>query len=268
MKGNNDSLTDEQFWSENWNQQRHKVRNLRFAYVANRQLARLFARALASLTRPKLIEIGCADSLWLPFLAQNYEIEGYGIDYSEIGCQLAKRNLAIKNVDATIICQDVLEFAKEYHAAFDFVYSMGLIEHFADPTAILKEMYSLLKPGGKMLTTIPNLHGIYTQIAKIASPKILAKHKANRPTDLAHDLQAVGFQAVEVGYTGGALKLSVVNYSPWTAIIGNVGYGILCKWVNLTDIVVGNILAAIRIPNQQLTSPYICAICQKPLHSG
>ena len=110
----NDPLTDEQFWTDIWNLQHHKVRHLRWAYVANRQLAKLFERGLASFTCPKLIEIGCADSLWLPFLVQNYELEGYGVDFSEIGCQLAKRNLAIKGVEATIVRQDFFDFAQTH----------------------------------------------------------------------------------------------------------------------------------------------------------
>ena len=258
-----DTLTDEQFWTDIWNLQRHKVRNLRWAYVANRQLAKLFECGLTSFRHPKLIEIGCADSLWLPFLAQNYEIDGYGIDFSEIGCQLAERNLAIKRVKATIICTDFFDFAKEHPMAFDFAYSMGVIEHFTDATGILKEMYRILKPGGKMLTVIPNLRGMYTPIAKIASPKLLAKHRVIRPVDLRCDLETVGFNVLEVGYTGGALKLSVVDYSPCISIIGKFGHEVLCKLVNLTDVVVANVLAGIRIPNQQLTSPYIYAICEK-----
>ena len=43
-----------------------------------------------------------------------------------------------------------------------------------------------------------------------------------------------------------------------------MGHEVLCKCVNLTDIVIGNLLAAIRVPNQQLTSPYVYALCTKP----
>ena len=71
----------------------------------------------------------------------------YGVDFSELGCQLAERNLALAGVQGTIICEDLFAFAKKQHVGFDFVYSMGLIEHFSTPQAILEEMYSLLKPG-------------------------------------------------------------------------------------------------------------------------
>jgi 2-polyprenyl-6-hydroxyphenyl methylase/3-demethylubiquinone-9 3-methyltransferase len=264
---NNESLTDEQFWSEIWNLQQHKIRKLCSVYVANRQLARLFQCGLASLESAgpsrSLIEIGCADSLWLPFLAENAGMEAYGIDYSEIGCQLTRRNLAIKGVRATVICQDFLNFATSHSTAFDFAYSMGVIEHFTEPTVILKAMYRILKPGGRMLTIIPNLRGVYTPIAKVASPQILAKHRVIRPVELRRYLQAVGSNSIAAGYTGGAFKLSLVDFSPWIPAIGKRGHEILCKFINLTDIVVANALAALRIPNQQLTSPYVYAICGK-----
>ncbi len=257
-------LTDESYWTTLWDGQQHKVRHLRWAYVTNRQLAKLFHRALANAEHPTLVELGCADSLWLPYLAQNYESTCYGVDFSQLGCQLAQRNLALAGAEGIIICDDVFAFAKEHRATFDFVYSMGLIEHFSTPQAILQEMDSLLKPGGTMLTIIPNLRGMYTPIARVASPKLLATHKVILPIGLATALQEAGFDVTEYGYTGGPLKLSVVDYSPWRAVIGKWGHEVLCKCVNLTDIVVGNLLAALQVPNQQLTSPYVYALCTKP----
>lgn len=257
-------LTDEAYWTELWDGQRHKVRHLRWAYVANRQLARLFHRALADFERPTLVELGCADSLWLPYLARSYEGPCYGVDFSELGCQLAQRNLALAGTEAAVVCEDVLTFAEAHQATFDFAYSMGLIEHFSTPQAILAALYGLLKPGGTMLTVIPNLRGMYTPIARVASPKLLATHKVIPPERLAAVLREVGFTVTEYGYTGGPLKLSVVDYSPWRAVLGHWGHELLCKCVNLTDIIVGNILAGLRVPNQQLSSPYVYALCRKP----
>ena len=88
-------LTDESYWTTLWDGQQHKIRHLRWVYVANRQLAKLFNRAVSGFKQPTLIELGCADSLWLPYLAQNYESDCYGVDFSELGCQLARRNLSL-----------------------------------------------------------------------------------------------------------------------------------------------------------------------------
>ena len=256
-------LTDESYWTTLWDGQQHKIRHLRWVYVANRQLAKLFDRALSGIQQPRLLELGCADSLWLPYLNRKYDSDTYGVDFSALGCQLAQRNLSLANAEGTILCEDLFAYAKRHHGTFDFVYSMGLIEHFSTPQAILAAMSNLLKPGGTMLTVTPNLRGMYTPIARVASPKLLATHKVILPTDLASVLRDTGFQVTEFGYTGGPLKLSVVDYSPWRAVIGRWGHEVLCKCVNLTDIVVGNLLAGLRVPNQQLTSPYVYALSKK-----
>jgi 2-polyprenyl-6-hydroxyphenyl methylase/3-demethylubiquinone-9 3-methyltransferase len=259
----NDSLTDEQYWNEIWDGQQHKVRRLRRVYVANRRLARLFQQALASFQRPTILEVGCADSLWLPFLAQRYSAEASGVDYSEIGCRLARRNLAMRGAEAKIICRNFFDFAAESPEAFDFVYSLGVVEHFTDPTPILTAMYRVLRPGGKMLTTFPNLCAFYTHIARRVSPELLATHQNIRPGELSVYLQAVGFKKIEAGYTGGAFKLSLVDFSPCISTIGKRGHDILCKLINLTDVVVANMLTALRVPNQRFTSPYVYALCEK-----
>ncbi len=263
MSNETKNLTDEAYWTTLWGGKQHKIRHLRWVYVANRQLAKLFHRALSNFDSPRLIEVGCADSLWLPYLAQTYESDSYGIDFSELGCQLAKRNLQRGGVDGKIFCEDVFKFAKKHPGKFDFVYSMGLIEHFTDTQLILQELSNLLKSTGRMLTVFPNLRGMYTPIARVASPKLLATHQVITPLELAAALQDAGFHVTEFGYTGGALKLSVVDYSPWRSVLGRWGHEGLCKFVNLADIVVGNLLTGLQVPNQQLTSPYVYAISIK-----
>ena len=257
-------LTDEAYWTELWDGQQHKVRHLRWVYVTNRQLAKLFNRGLSDFKNPKLIELGCADSLWLPYLAKNYESDCYGVDFSELGCQLAKRNLVLAGVDAKIHCEDIFTYIKSHTFEYDFIYSMGLLEHFTEPGMVLEEMKRLLKPGGKMLTILPNLRGMYTPIARVASPKLLATHQVIIPSALKELHQSVGLDVTEFGYTGGPLKLSVVDYSPWRSVIGKIGHEVLCKCVNLTDIAIGNLLSTLGIPNQQLSSPYVYSLCAKP----
>ncbi|MCG9126311.1 methyltransferase domain-containing protein [Candidatus Poribacteria bacterium] len=257
-------LTDESYWTELWDGQQHKVRHLRWVYVTNRHLAKLFEKGLSGIRQPKLVELGCADSLWLPYLGKNYESDCYGVDFSELGCQLAQRNLALADVSAKIFCEDIFTFIKSNTSDYDFVFSMGLLEHFTEPSRVLDDIGKLLKPGGKMLTILPNLRGMYTPIARVASPKLLATHQVITPSALKDLHQSVGLDVTEFGFTGGPFKLSVVDYSPWRSVIGRFGHDVLCKCVNLTDIIVGNILSAVRIPNQQLSSPYVYVLCIKP----
>ena len=57
-----------------------------------------------------------------------------------------------------------------------------------------------------MLTVTPNLRGMYTPIARVASPKLLATHKVILPIGLAAALRDAGFHVTEYGYTGGPVE--------------------------------------------------------------
>lgn len=50
---------------------------------------------------------------------------------------------------------------------FDLVFHQGLLEHFLDPMALLRENHRLLKPGGYCLCDIPQTYHLYTVIKKI-----------------------------------------------------------------------------------------------------
>jgi 2-polyprenyl-3-methyl-5-hydroxy-6-metoxy-1,4-benzoquinol methylase len=103
----------------------------------------------------KLLEIGCARSLWLPYFAKEFGFEVTGLDYSE---------------------PDFFSPPEALLGAFDVVVSFGVAEHFTDTAECLKAFSRFLKPGGLMLTSIPNMTGL---------PGALAK-KINRPVFDVH----------------------------------------------------------------------------------
>ena len=154
-------LTDESYWTTLWDGQQHKIRHLRWVYVANRQLAKLFDRALvgvkqtnSSLSWDAPIHCGSLISL------KNMEVTLTVSIFQSWGANSHNAILPLAGVEGTILCEDLFAFAKRHRSTFDFVYSMGLIEHFSTPEAILEEMYNLLKPGGTMLTVDAESYGV------------------------------------------------------------------------------------------------------------
>lgn len=52
--------------------------------------------------------------------------------------------------------RDLADLARERPGAFDLVASFQLLEHLADPRAFLLDAIKLLRPGGRLLTAVPN----------------------------------------------------------------------------------------------------------------
>ncbi len=108
----------------------------------------------------KILEIGAGLGGDLIYLSK---IGGIctAVDISEVSLkkikQLAKRNnVKIK----TIKCDaNKLIFGKE---TFDVIFHQGFLEHFKNPTLLLKEQERILKKGGILLVDVPQRYNSYT----------------------------------------------------------------------------------------------------------
>jgi 2-polyprenyl-3-methyl-5-hydroxy-6-metoxy-1,4-benzoquinol methylase len=117
--------------------------------------------------RIKLLEIGCANSIWLPYFNKIYNFEIFGIDYSEIGCEKARRILNNEGINGKIICSDFFYPPEDMIEKFDIVISFGVIEHFENTKDCINAFSKFLKPGGYIISFIPNLTGIMGYIQKL-----------------------------------------------------------------------------------------------------
>jgi 2-polyprenyl-3-methyl-5-hydroxy-6-metoxy-1,4-benzoquinol methylase len=122
-----------------------------------------------------VLEIGFAPGKTLAFVAKVLRAKVSGLDYSEGGVQFSRRLFGVLGIEGDLRCENVFTTTFPL-GTFDFVYSVGVIEHFDDPTEIVRRHVELLRPGGTALILIPNYGGFYGQVQRYFDPENLKIH--------------------------------------------------------------------------------------------
>ncbi|MBI2468910.1 MAG: class I SAM-dependent methyltransferase [Candidatus Rokubacteria bacterium] len=172
--------------------------------LRDRRLLELFARYGILTAGSPVLEAGCGRSPWLPYLARRWGCQVVGLDLEPLAVELARANLAGAGVVGEVLCRDafVLEVNADLVGRFDLVYSMGLVEHFPDPVERLGRLARFLKPGGRILTTVPNLRGFNWVLQRLADLERLEMHVLYDVRRLTRVHEAAGFETVAAGYAG------------------------------------------------------------------
>jgi len=127
-----------------------------------------------------LLEAGCGSAVsTLQLASQNKEAKRVTLlDFSPQSVMIAKRNSLMYGVDANCIVGDVhLMPFKAY--SFDFVWNMGLLEHFENPFPIILEMERVTKKGGKVAAIVPFKYAPLTFLSALLKPltKVTRKYE-------------------------------------------------------------------------------------------
>jgi 2-polyprenyl-3-methyl-5-hydroxy-6-metoxy-1,4-benzoquinol methylase len=167
------------------------------ANYVNRKYHDYFNRTFSGMVTygKQLLEVGCARSQWLPYFAKEFGFKVAGIDYSEIGCTMAKEILSNAGVTGEVINADFFKPPENMLQAYDVVVSFGVIEHFEDTTAAVIAISRFLKPDGFMISLIPNMNGMVGFVQKIINRSLYRMHV---PLDREQFAEAHRLAALEV----------------------------------------------------------------------
>jgi SAM-dependent methyltransferase len=166
---------------------------------------RLFHGALQRILagRPRglrLVELGCARSAWLPYFAKEFDFEIAGLDYSALGAQQTSDRLRESRLPGDVRCADLFAPPAEWIGTFDIVSWFGVAEHFQDTAAAIRAAAVLLKPGGLMITEIPNMVGINGWLQRAFNQPVYDIHVPLSADDLARHHRAAGLRVVTAEY--------------------------------------------------------------------
>lgn len=192
------------YWDESWAQAQTAREitisgNLR--HYVNRRFDALFRQHLAALpSGAKLVEIGCANSSWLPYFAKRYGLTVSGIDYSSLGCEQASQVLARAGVDGEVVLGDLFDPPQRLLHSFDAAVSLGLVEHFSDTTKCVEAIGRLVRRDGLVITLIPNLSGILGPVQRVLDRRVYDVHVPLTAEMLAAAHSAAGLRVEDSGY--------------------------------------------------------------------
>lgn len=145
----NKNYTDKKFWDEYFNRHEHKP-----SIVENSLFSDIFDKYLTADENKTVLEIGCADSNFLCYLAKKFGYQAYGIDYSEAITKTAELFKFNSLPEPKLYKEDLFSWRPDIK--FDLVCSFGFIEHFDDINPIIKKHAELVAPGGKLIVTLPH----------------------------------------------------------------------------------------------------------------
>jgi SAM-dependent methyltransferase len=139
--------TDAHFWDQQW------LSGLNAAYYAASTQGQLnyfektFTRHLSKTDR--ILEAGCGTGQWVIALqARGYHC--HGLDYA-----IESLRRANQIIPAPYIGGDITQLGLA-SSAYDAIISLGVVEHRkAGPEPFLQEMTRILRPGGKLLISVP-----------------------------------------------------------------------------------------------------------------
>lgn len=210
-----------------------------------------------------ILEVGCGNSTWLSHIAKCTGAKVTGIDYSEDGCHLARERLRLEQIPAEVHCLDLFDTKALSIGQFDFVYSLGVVEHFSDLDAVLAALLQFVKPGGFLLSEVPNLCSVHGLLSWIWQPKLLAMHMPLNKKRLMRSYRDLNLQNIR-GYYRGFFSLNVVNWQKhprWPSIATRLLPSIR-KFVYFTDRYFFRKIPTFHgVP---IFAPYIYAIGEKP----
>jgi SAM-dependent methyltransferase len=174
--------TDKSYWADVWDGQgdlpaAFDPADTTLYNTVNRRLHDVFTEYMKDLGPGALVaEIGCAQSQFLPYFATHFGVRVAGVDYEETGCAKTRAMLDRAGVQGEVVCADMFAPPLALTGACDIVFTYGLIEHFDDTAAAVRACAAFLKPGGIMITVIPNMTGLVGWMQKMADRAVYDVH--------------------------------------------------------------------------------------------
>jgi 2-polyprenyl-3-methyl-5-hydroxy-6-metoxy-1,4-benzoquinol methylase len=230
------------------------------ARVFDRFVSETFERARVP-AGASLIELGCGRSVYLPYFARRFGLAVAGIDYSETGCDQARALLARDGVAGDIRHGDIFDPPLDMLARFDVVTSFGLVEHFTDTVDCLRHAAAFAKPGGLVVTTIPNMFGLNGWLTRTFNRPVFDMHVPMTREMLRAAHAAAGLDVIDARYLM-SINLNVPHLATTYSPAARQAYARLASWVSKSVWLIER--AGVPVRALPPVAPYVAVVARVP----
>jgi ubiquinone/menaquinone biosynthesis C-methylase UbiE len=109
-------------------------------------------------TEGRILDIGCGDGFITEIIGRKTGARMFGIDISGNALEISKKRgveCSVVNID-----KERLPFPEDY---FDAVFCGDIIEHVYDTEGLLENVHTVMKKGGYLIATVPNIASWYNR---------------------------------------------------------------------------------------------------------
>lgn len=261
------SLTDRSYWDRTWSRQgipapvditNRGIRN-HATLVLHDRFKELFAEFRGR--QASIIELGCAQSKWLPYFASHWNFIAAGLDESELGCQRSREMLAHSGARGEIVCADLFDPPPQMIGRFDIAFSYGLVEHFPDTSSAIAACAAFVKPGGLIVTIIPNLNGSVGLLQSLLDRKVYDAHIPMTAESLCAAHQKAGLSVLRCDYMLSANFAMITHPNVRPRLLNRL---VRLALIGITGLVWTIERLGIPIPPSRFMSPYVFCAAKAP----
>ncbi len=207
-----------------------------------------------------VLEIGCAYSIWPRYLRDTQGIEADGIDYSRIGCLRTRAMWEEMGLKGAVHEADIFNPPETLLDMYDLVTSFGVMEHFEDTSLALSQAGKFLKPGGLILTSIPNLSGFLGSVQRGLDKEIYDIHIPLNREQITQAHETAGFEILDSRYLM-SCNFTLLRAPKWEKSWKGK---ILSRMLSVPTKLIWLLESEWRqLPVSQLFSPYILVLARK-----
>ena len=226
--------TDEVFWDAQWNQRAASSLSNRLLhgrdFERDGHFLRLLERhvGLVNFRDARVVELGGASSRFLVALARHAGSHVTAVDYSPVGVSQTEQLFAAEQIEGRALLGDIFSWDGNGER-FDVVLHFGLLEHFDNPTDVLAASAQVLRPGGLLVFTMPNLDAIGAKIWAYTAPDNFSKHVYHSDRTIESTCTESGLQLVKIFHAGPPLvRMAPPERGGLASTAANAVHAVLC----------------------------------------